>query len=114
MHYFDPTRPIVANRAAYISPSGKAIAPLPSLCVTPREGGIIEVGMWLLDSRMSSSYYALDATSERSLGEILTAWIADPELFLQVEFDYLYEPGPVRAHPTVFDAPQVSLADLGL
>lgn len=107
MRLHDPDRPKVAGRPAYLSPSGRPIAALPGLIVTPLEPELDSLWerwtltCWLITSPLAASQYDHQISApwgSTSLNAALTAWLTSPEDCMKNWWGYGYEPphGAVR------------------
>lgn len=112
MDYFDPGRPMVSHRPAYVGPTGRTIAPLPPLTIIPLPNARLTLGMWLLvDASLSARYFSIDI-DKSALADYISEWIANPETFMAHHYGYRFVDGP--AFRPASPSPPLSLADLGL
>lgn len=80
MNYFDPSRPRICGRPAYVA-EGKAIAPLPLFCIEPTENGYT-ISFMLLHDDGGGVWYEQDCNFISELVNILSRWEAEPEAVL--------------------------------
>lgn len=107
MNYFDPSRPRICGRPAYVF-DGKAIASLPPLVITPdEERGGYRVEFMLLREDKGGMWYTRYESGIGDLLQLLCKWEFDPESVLvdlgwtfrfprdqQEEFEEAYTRGP--------------------
>lgn len=83
MNYFDPSRPRICGRPAYVF-DGKAIAPLPPLVITPisddslHRAHVYRIEFMLLREDRGGQWYERLCESWE-LGGLLAEWDNDPE-----------------------------------
>lgn len=114
MRYDDPLRPKICNLPAYLTPEGKAIAPLRGPEVEPDGMGGWELSWWLLTDWNGAVKFTAAVFTDGEFGCVnlhynCEDFFSDPEHFFLKFFNYT---GPT---PTVKKlSAKPSLADLGL
>lgn len=80
MRYFDKNRPTIAGKPAYLF-SGKPVAPLPPLYITPYENGVtLLIEMVLVREDGGAVWYS---TETDNIEYFLSCWKEDPEKILE-------------------------------
>ncbi len=87
MKYFDPARPRICNRPAYMY-EGRAIAPLPVLMIEPAPAGAFTVTIMIVREDMGGSWHHREVPDFVHLQLLLSFWEHDPEAVL---FDFGWE-----------------------
>lgn len=87
MKYFDPARPRICNRPAYLY-QGRAIAPLPVLMIEPEDESAFTVTIMIVREDRGGSWHHRTVPSFMELQLLLSLWAFDPEAVL---FDFGWE-----------------------
>jgi len=113
MNYFDPGRPQVLNRPAYLT-HGKPVAPLPYIAIMPKDDDSLQLSTWLLAGPGSNAAGYYWATIKREdLEGFFRQWVEDPEACLKARFSWQPETA-AEGRPQAKAKANLTLDDLGL
>lgn len=108
MQLFDPARPKIGDRLAYITPAGKPAGTIPPWIFYPRTDGRVYLSIYLMVQPNNARQYEWQLSPAIFSTEYL-AWLDDPEEWYQSRLGWQWEEIPPPSAKNKF-----SLADIGL